>query len=184
MTALNARLPAFVAVAALLTMTAGCAQHATATGNAPASDQATNNAPTQATSSSSPVPATSSTPATSGSATSACVSHTLTITTADNNKSLCVTTGATVLVLLRGTLTAKWAVVHSSSTVLAVRPDPHFTLQVGVTGSAFEALHPGDAILSSMRYPCQGNMREAVPSAGIHCGAIAEFRVTVSVQAG
>jgi hypothetical protein len=89
-----------------------------------------------------------------------------------------------VLVLLRGTLSAKWAVVHSTSTALAVRPDPHFTLQVGVTGAAFEALHPGDAVLSSLRYPCQGGVREAEPSAAIHCGAIAEFRVTVSVQAG
>jgi hypothetical protein len=86
--------------------------------------------------------------------------------------------------LLRGTLSDKWSVVHSSSAVLAPKADPRFTLQVGLTGAAFEALHPGDAILSSVRYPCQHGVREAAPSAGTHCGAIAEFRVTLLVQAG
>ncbi len=124
-----------VALAALVPM-AGCAH------------TATNGATTAATS----TPASSTSNRTAG-----CVSTRLTITSADNNKTLCVTTGTIITVILRGTLSDKWTPIHSDSVAATPRADPAMTLQAGVTGAAFDAARPGTATISSARPP--GNFR-------------------------
>jgi hypothetical protein len=115
--------------------------------------------------------------------TATCASRSLTITIAGNNKSLCVRVGTTIAVFLRGTLSDKWAVIRSDSAALARRPDPRLTLQVGVTGAAFKAAHPGVATVSSVRYPCRlaaGTVTRQPPA--MHCDSAHAFRVTLVIE--
>ena len=83
--------------------------------------------------------------------TASCASVRLTITNADNNKTLCVTTGTVITVFLRGTLSDKWTPIHSASAVLTPHVDPAMTLQAGVTGAAFKASSPGTSTITSAR---------------------------------
>jgi hypothetical protein len=159
---MNGRRACLTAVAAafgLGALAAGCAQNAS-----PAADSAT-------------APAATAT-ATRG-ATGACASRALTITIADNNKSFCVSPGAMIIVYLRGTLTAKWTAIRPSSIALTPRVDVRLDQQAGVTGAAFEAIHPGVAVISSIRYPCAGRVK---PTSTMHCGVIERFRAAVTVQ--
>jgi hypothetical protein len=82
-----------------------------------------------------------------------CASVRLTITNADNNKTLCVTTGTIITVFLHGTLSDKWASIRSDSIAVTSRVDPAMTLQASVTGAAFDAASPGTATISSARPP-------------------------------
>lgn len=97
--------------------------------------------------------ATSTPPASASTGTAGCVRPRLTITSADNNKTLCVTTGTVITVMLRGTPSDKWTPIHSSSIAVTPRVDPALTLQAGVTGAAFDAATPGTATISSTRPP-------------------------------
>jgi hypothetical protein len=173
MTGRKASLSAAAAMTTLLALVAGCAQ------GSPSS-------PATA------APATTGSPASSSTATPqqqtrSCAGHALTITVADNNKSLCVKTGTVVAVYLRGTLSDKWGPIRSSSAVLAPKADPHLTLQVGMTGAALEAIHPGVATISSVRYPCRASASASVatPSAAAtQCGTASDFRITLTVESG
>jgi hypothetical protein len=114
----------------------------------------------------------------------ACASRSLTITLADNNKSLCVTVGTAIAAFLRGTPGDEWSVIHSDSAALVPKADPRMMLQAGVTGAAFEAVRPGFAVVSSVRYPCQraaGTGAAASPPA-MDCGTANAFRVTLNIQ--
>jgi hypothetical protein len=103
---------------------------------------------------------------------------------AGNGKTLCVTAGTAVTVLLRGTPGSKWAPVKSDSAVLVPRADPRLALQAGMTGAAFTAARPGKAILSSARFACRPS--PATPSgtgeSTRSCGAIVAFHATVVVE--
>lgn len=163
-----ARLPACTAMMTLLALIAGCAQQASTTGSTAAQTHG----------------ATAATTATPQQPAPACASRMLTVTIADNNKSMCVTTGTVILVNLRGTLSDKWGGIHSSSAVLAPKADPRLLLQVGFTGAGLEAIHPGVATISSVRNPCLLRAPTAKPSPAMRCTSTSDFRLTLTVKSG
>jgi len=151
------------AIAGLLPLAAGCAQQ-------PASGTAASATPT----------ATATGTGTAGVAAGAnCVSGVVTITVADDNKSLCVTTGTAIVVLLRGSARSKWMSLHATSTALGPRTNPAFMLQVGETGAAYSTIRPGSATISAVKYACPTT--GGTPTGMAHCGAMVEFRVSVTV---
>jgi len=106
----------------------------------------------------------------------------LTITAGDNGRSFCVTRGTSVTVFLKGTQVRKWSPIRTSSTVLQPRANGELTLPIGVTGASFAAVQPGTAIISSGRPACgPPNGSSSSGSGTLECGAILEFRVTVTV---
>lgn len=125
-------------------------------------------------------------PTPTASATADCAVLPVTITLADNDKTLCVTTGTAITVLLRGTAGSKWERIKSDSTVLAPRADPRLNVPAGMTGATFAASRPGKAVLSSIRLPCRPSL--ATPSDTgknkLRCGAIVGFHATVIVKQG
>ena len=112
--------------------------------------------------------------------------RTLTVTVADNGKTFCVATGTVVEVFLRGTPSNMWQPIYTGSHVLAPQPDPRMALQIGVTRAAFEAVRPGTAVITSVRYPCRvPPSRVAIASRAaprVNCAAVALFRVTLVVR--
>jgi hypothetical protein len=165
----NALLRGCAVILGLLTGTMGCGQTAAHTPVSPATATTATAAPA----------------ATAGASqrTAACASRSLTITVADNNTSLCVRVGTTIAVFLRGTLGDKWSVIRSDSAALARGLNPRLTLQAGVTGAAFKAVHPGVAIVSSVRYPCRlaaGTVIRRPPA--MHCDSAHAFRVTLVIE--
>jgi len=120
------------------------------------------------------------------SATAGCAAQPVTLTLADNNKTLCVTTGTAIAVLLRGAPGSEWELIKSDSTVLAPHPGPGLTLPAGMTGAAFVAARPGQAVLSSIRLPCRTSLGTPSDTGKnkLHCGAIVRFHATVIVKQG
>ena len=108
----------------------------------------------------------------------------ITITYADNGRTLCVRRGTAVQVYLKGTPTNRWSAIHASSDVLTPHANGRLMLQVGVTGAAFLAAHPGTATIRSFREPCgpgQTPGNAAAPSGTLECGVIIAFHATVKV---
>ena len=106
----------------------------------------------------------------------------LIITAADNGRSFCVTRGTSVTVFLKGTQVRKWSAIRTSSTVLQPRANGELTLPIGVTGASFAAVQPGTAIITSGQPACgPPNGSSSSGSGTLECGAILEFRVTVTV---
>jgi hypothetical protein len=99
---------------------------------------------------------------------------TATITDADNGKRLCVATGTSVEVYLRGTADSKWSPPAPDGKALRPVFNGKAALAVGVTGGFFLADEPGVVHLSSHR--------AASPSGGMACQALVSFQVTVSVR--
>jgi hypothetical protein len=107
---------------------------------------------------------------------------TLNVSSIDNGKSLCVTQSTGVLVTLRGMPGRTWTPVQVSGTALARRANGRLALARWVTGAYFVAVHPGTAMLSSMRPVCQVPASSAPSSPGTaRCGAEQAFRVTIVV---
>jgi hypothetical protein len=110
--------------------------------------------------------------------------RTLTLNTTDNSRSFCVKRGTGVLIFLRGTATARWGPLKSSSAALVPSANGHLALALGVTGGYFVAAQPGSAVISSARSRCGSS---AVPptapttSGKASCGSIELFRVTIGV---
>jgi hypothetical protein len=131
----------------------------------------------------SPVPGDPGTAATCGSA--APPISLITITYADNGRTLCVRPGTAVQVYLKAAATAKWLPIHTSNkAVLAPHANGRLMVMVGVTGASFLAVHRGTATISSLGRPCgpdttPGNA--AAPGGVMECGVIIAFHVTVKV---
>lgn len=109
---------------------------------------------------------------------------TLLLGAGDNGESFCLTQGASVLVILRGSPGGTWAPVRASSAALVPRANGHLTLARWVTGAAFAAARPGTAVLSSMRPVCRGSVPVGAPpslSPARACAAEQAFRATVVV---
>ncbi len=109
----------------------------------------------------------------------------ITITYADNGRTLCVRPGTAVQVYLRGAATNRWSPIHTSNkAVLAPRGNGRLMVMVGETGASFLAVHRGTAMISSFGQPCgpsptPGNA--AAPGGVLECGVIIAFHVTVKV---
>ena len=107
----------------------------------------------------------------------------ITLTSADNGRSVCVRRGTTVQVFLRGTKASRWSAIRASSGALQPRANGHLLLALGVTGVSFVAAHPGTASITSTRQACPTPPPNAGSQSGtVECGAILGFRVTVRVS--
>ena len=67
----------------------------------------------------------------------------ITITYADNGRTLCVRHGTAVQVYLKGTPTNRWSPIHASNDVLTPHAHGRLLLKLGVTGASFLAAHRG-----------------------------------------
>jgi|SRR5215831_12694473 len=109
----------------------------------------------------------------------------ITITYADNGRTLCVRPGTAVQVFLKGAAAARWSPIHTSNrAVLAPHANGRLMVMVGETGGSFLAVHRGTATISSFGRPCgldttPGNA--AAPGGVMECGVIIAFHVTVKV---
>jgi hypothetical protein len=138
---------------------------------------------------SSPPPASSSSPPPSAPRAGSCHGGggpqrgVITLTNADNGRSVCVRRGAAVLVYLRGAQASRWSVIHASSGVLRPRANGHGLLALGVTGASFVAVRPGAASITSTRLVCPTPPPNSGSQSGtVECGAILGFRVSVRVS--
>ena len=106
----------------------------------------------------------------------------ITLTNADNGRSVCVRRGSAVQVYLRGTQASRWSAIRASSGVLQPRANGHSLLALGVTGASFVAARPGTASLTSIRQACPTPPPNSGAQSGtVECGAILGFRVSVRV---
>ena len=108
----------------------------------------------------------------------------LVITAADNGRSFCVIRGTNVVVFLMGTPDRKWGQIEASSAVLQPHANGELSLPLGATGASFLAVRPGTAVINSGRPVCGPASSPGTGTAGsgtLECGAILEFRVTVTV---
>jgi hypothetical protein len=108
----------------------------------------------------------------------------ITITYADNGRTLCVRRGTAVQVFLKGTPTNRWSPIHASGDALAPHANGRLMLQVGMTGASYLAAHPGTATLRSFQQPCgpsQTPGNQAAQSGTLECGVIIAFHATVKV---
>jgi hypothetical protein len=108
----------------------------------------------------------------------------ITITYADNGRTLCVRQGAAVQVFLKGTPTNRWSAIHATGDALIPHANGQLMLALGVTGASFLAAHPGTATIRSFQQPCgpdttPGN--QAAQSGTLECGVIIAFHATVKV---
>ncbi len=108
----------------------------------------------------------------------------LTVSEADNNKSLCIHRGDGVMVYLHGTPAHMWSGIESNSAVLARRANGRLMLALGVTGAYFVAVHSGTAVLTSSRTACGPSVQPTGPTtSGPHCaGGKSVFRVTLVIS--
>lgn len=112
-----------------------------------------------------------------------CAERSATITLANNNKTLCVTAGTIITVLLRGPSGSNWERITTNSSVLAPRIHTQPKAQAGVTGAEFVAARPGKAFVSSIRFVCSALAApSAVGSGAGSCFAIVKFHATVIVD--
>jgi hypothetical protein len=77
------------------------------------------------------------------------------ITQADNGKTYCVRVGDTVDVFLHSNDANLWLQPLASSSVLKPVPNGEASLVKGATGAWFAAVRPGQALVTSVRPPCQ-----------------------------
>jgi hypothetical protein len=108
----------------------------------------------------------------------------ITITYADNGRTLCVRRGTAVQVYLRGTPANKWMAIHASGDALVPRAHGRLMLKPGMTGASFLAAHPGTATITSSREPCgpgQTPGNAAAQSGTLECGVIIAFHATIKV---
>ena len=181
-----------IAAAATATVTAGCASAAAGAGGTaatlPASSPSVSPASPASVSPASPASASPGSPPgprpprcafASGSPVPAVGDHVLTLGTADDGKTYCVTAGTSVLVLLKGTPGNKWGPIRASGRVLRPAASGIMSLMAGVTGASFRAVRPGASVISSTRPLCTSSTAPA----GVPCGAAGTFRVTVIVRA-
>src|SRR5262245_4692684 len=77
------------------------------------------------------------------------------ITQADNGKTFCVRVGGTVAVLLHGSDARPWLPPLASGSALKPVPGGGASLVRGMTGARFGAVRPGQAVVTSVRPPCE-----------------------------
>lgn len=79
----------------------------------------------------------------------------LVITLAGNGRTYCVRVGGKVTVSLRGTAGNLWLRPLTSSGALTPSAQGTLAPARGVTGASFDAVRPGQALLTSVRPPCE-----------------------------
>jgi hypothetical protein len=105
-----------------------------------------------------------------------CRSGPVQVTDADNGKTLCVTTGSAVTLMLRAPdATTRWSSVRSDTNGLESLGTSGAVGPADVTSAAFTAKHPGTAHLTASRPACKANGQ-------VKCHAVLGFTVTVTVR--
>ena len=176
--------PVLVAVAlGAVTLASGCGQqHAGTPAGPPLSASSSSSSSPSAAPVPSPVPGD---PGAASCGAAAPPISLITVTYADNGRTLCVRPGTAVQVYLKGAATNRWSAIHTSNeAVLAPHANGRLMVMVGVTGASFLAVHRGTATLTSFGQPCGPNAtpgNAAAPSGVIECGVIIAFHVTVKV---
>jgi hypothetical protein len=169
--------PALVAAAlGVMVLASGCGQQHQGTPAGPPQPVSATAAPLPA-----PVPGDPGT-ATCGSATPPI--SLITITYADNGRTLCVRRGTAVQVYLSGTPANRWMAIHASGDALVPHAHGRLMLKPGMTGASFLAAHPGTATITSIREPCgpgQTPGNTGAQSGTLECGVIIAFHATVKV---
>ena len=107
----------------------------------------------------------------------ACAQGAVTVTEADNGKTVCVVRGTRIAVLLRATTSSRWAPVAGEGTVLTRAAAGRGSLPVGVTGAFYTASRAGEEQLDSSRAACPS----ATPGT-VRCGAVIAYTVTIDVR--
>lgn len=104
---------------------------------------------------------------------------------ADNGRTVCVRPGTAVQVFLKGLAPHKWSAIRASGSALAPHADGRMTLALGVTGGSFLAVHRGTSVLTSFMMACGPTATppnaDAQSGGGVECGAILGFHATVKV---
>jgi len=99
------------------------------------------------------------------------------VTEAENGKTLCVTSGSSVVVLLRAPdAGSRWATVESDSDALVALKASGAVGPADATSMAFTAEHAGTVHLSSSRPSCPGG------TGHVSCHSVVGYTVTVTVQ--
>ena len=113
--------------------------------------------------------------------------HMLTLSKADNGKTVCVTKGTTVGIYLQGTPARKWQPIRASSPALKPVANGHLTLMIGVTAAFFQAVRTGVVTVSSSLPSCPGRSGASAPPAspapGQPCTIGPVYHVTLVVRA-
>lgn len=108
----------------------------------------------------------------------------ITLTYADNGRTLCVRRGTAVQVFLKGTPASRWSAIRASNAVLKPYATGRMMLAIGVTGASFLAARPGTAAITSFRQACGPSAtppNAAAQSGTLECGVILGFRAIVRV---
>ena len=135
--------PVFVALAlGVMVLASGCGQEHQGTPAGP---------PQPVSATAAPLPGDPGTAASCGSA--APPISLITITYADNGRTLCVRRGTAVQVYLTGTPANRWMAVHASGDALVPHAHGRLMVKLGVTGASYLAAHPGTTTITSFREP-------------------------------
>jgi hypothetical protein len=104
-------------------------------------------------------------------------SGTVTLTEADQGRTVCVATGTDVEVYLRAPRAGQqWSEPVPDRTILQPHASGKGALQMGVTAGFYRAVAPGQARITAQLAPCRG------PKPGPECDAIQLFEVTVVIR--
>jgi hypothetical protein len=102
---------------------------------------------------------------------------TVTLTGADQGRTVCVAAGTHVEVYLRTPRAGQqWSPPVPDRTILQPEASGKGALQMGVTAGFFRAVTPGQARITAQLAPCRG------PKPGPMCDAVQLFEVTVVIR--
>ncbi|MFE0515604.1 hypothetical protein [Streptomyces sp. NPDC058964] len=160
-------------VAAVTLLLVGCGSQNGGTGADSGAGSPSRSASASASASASTAPATSSSPA----PTEAECTHNAELTTADDGRTICLTTGGQVRLTLDGTKERPWKPVVVTGDVLKAA-NPGIVILPGDAVAAYDAVATGTAKLTSSRPLCA---RSSSPGQ-VSCQGIERWTVTVRVR--
>lgn len=124
-----------------------------------------------------PAPSTSpASPSTSATPTDCARTVTLTLTVADNGRTVCLVKGGDIWVNLDGSKDRPWSPVKVTGTAVLEARNSGFVLLPGDAGAVYEATGNGDARLTSFRPLCAGGPNR------VPCTGLVRWTVTVLVR--
>lgn len=117
-------------------------------------------------------------PGQSSAAPGACPVKPVTISEADNGKTICVGTGSEVGVLLHGTEQEKWSrpEADQNQNLLVSKASGKLMIPMGVSGAYFAADHAGTVKVHSSRPSCP-----ATTPGSMSCHSLQNFEVTITI---
>ena len=124
-----------------------------------------------------PAPSTSAPSAASPGCAQGVQTGTVTLTEADQGRTVCVAAGTDVEVYLRAPRAGQqWSQPVPDRTILQPQASGKRALQLGVTAGFYRAVSPGQARITAQLAPCKG------PKPGPACDAVQLYEVTVVIR--